>query len=98
MVVPPRAITVLSETAATAATQRDCHLQHIVEQGRMAWRRASGYPTRARAEAAVGRCNQVIGDGLRSRTDKRRETEVDIAVRAINRMSEIERPSYVRTT
>jgi len=63
----------------------------------MAWQKASGYTTRARAEAAISRFKQVIGDGLRSRTDKRRATEVDIAVHALNRMVELGRPSYVRT-
>ena len=77
--------------------QRDRHLKHIAEHGRMAWQRASGYKTWARAEAAIHRFKQVIGDGLRSRTDERRETEVDIVVRALNRMSEQGRPSYVRT-
>ncbi len=96
VVVPPRATAVPSETAATAPTQRDRHLQHIAEHGRMAWQKASGYTTRARAEAAIGRFKQVIGDGLRSRTDERRATEVDIAVHALNRMSELGRPNYVR--
>ena len=60
-------------------------------------RKASGYTTRARAEAAIGRFKQVIGDGLRSRTDDRRATEVGVAVYALNRMLELGRPSYVRT-
>jgi len=97
VVVPPRATAVPSDTAATAPTQRDRHLQHIAEQDRMAWQKSSGYTMRARAEAAIGRFKQVIGDGLRSRTDKRRATEVDIAVHALNRMVELGRPSYVRT-
>ena len=97
IVVPPRATAVPSDTAETAPTQRDRHLQHIAEHGRMAWQRASSYTTRARAEAAIGRFKQVIGDGLRSRTDDRRATEVDVAVHALNRMSELGRPNYVRT-
>jgi len=97
VIVPPRATAVPSDTAETAPTQRDHHLQHIAEHGRMAWQKASGYTTRARAEAAIGRFKQVIGDGLRSRTDDRRATEVDIAVHALNRMSDLGRPSYVRT-
>ncbi len=97
VVVPPRATAVPSDTAATAPTQRDRHLQHIAGHGRMAWQKASGYTMRARAEAAIGRFKQVIGDGLRSRTDERRATEVDVAVHALNRMSEFGRPNYVRT-
>jgi hypothetical protein len=97
VVVPPRATAVPSETAETAPTQRDRHLQHIAEHGRMAWQKSSGYTTRAKAEAAIGRFKQVIGDGLRSRTDDRRATEVDIAVHALNGMVELGRPNYVRT-
>jgi hypothetical protein len=105
VIVPPRVAAVLSETAETAPTQRDRHLQHveprgspgIAEHGRAAWQKASGYTTRARADAAIGRFKQVIGDGLRSRTDDRRAIGVDIAVHALNHMSELGRPNYVRT-
>ena len=93
VVVPPRATAVPSDTAETAPTQRDRHLQHIAEHGRMAWQRASGYTTRARAEAAISRFKQVIGDALRSRTDDRRATEVDVAVHVLNRMMELGRPN-----
>jgi hypothetical protein len=86
-----------SDTAETAPTQRDRHLQHIAGHGRMAWQKASGYTTRTRAEAAISRFKQVIGDGLRSRTDERRATEVGVAVHALNRMMELGRPNYVRT-
>jgi hypothetical protein len=47
-------------------------------------------------EAAIGRFKQVIGDALRSRTDERRATEMDVAVHVLNRMLEPGRPSYVR--
>jgi hypothetical protein len=96
IIVPPRSTAVPSETAETAPTQRDCHLQSIAEHGRAAWQKASGYTKRARAEAAIGRFKQVIGDGLRSRTDERRVTEVDVAVHALNRMLELGRPISVR--
>jgi hypothetical protein len=96
VIVPPRATAVPSDTAETAPTQRDRHLQQIAEHGRMAWQKASGYTTRARAEAAIGRFKQVIGDGLRSRTDDRRATEVDVAVHVLNRMQDLGRPKYVR--
>jgi hypothetical protein len=96
VVVPPRASAVLSQTAETAPTQRDRHLQLIAEQGRMGWQRASGYTKRARAEAAIGRWKQVIGDRLRAHTDERRATEVDVAGYVLNRMLELGRPNYVR--
>ena len=79
-------------------TQRDRHLQLIAERGRIAWQRASGYTKRARAEATIGRFKRVIGDGLRSRTDERRATEMDVAVHVLNRMLELGRPNYVRIT
>ncbi len=96
VIVPPRSTAVPSETAATAPTQRDRHLQSIAEHGRAAWQKTSGYTKRARAEAAIGRFKQVIGDGLRSRTDERRATEVDVAVHVLNRMLELGRPISVR--
>jgi Transposase DDE domain len=96
VIVPPRATAVPSGTAETEPTRRDRHLRHIVEHGRRAWQRASGYTKRARAEAAVARWKRVIGDGLRSRTDERRATEVAVAARALNRMLELGRPNYVR--
>ena len=96
IIVPPRSTAVPSETAETAPTQRDRPLQAIAEHGRAAWQRASGYTKRARAEAAIGRFKQVIGDGLRSHTDQRRATEVDVAVHALNRMLELGRPISVR--
>src|SRR4051794_12315578 len=96
IIVPPRSTAVPSETAEIAPTQRDLHLQFIAEHGRMAWQKASGYTKRARAEAAIGRFKQVIGDGLRSRTDGCRTTEVDVAVHVLNRMLELGRPISVR--
>jgi hypothetical protein len=96
VVVPPRRDAVPSETAETAPTQRDRHLRSIAEHGRMGWQKASGYNRRALAEAAISRYKRVIGDGLCSRIDCRRATEVAIAVRALNRMLELGRPESVR--
>ena len=42
------------------------------------------------------RFKRVIGDGLRSRTDERRATEMDVAVQVLNRMLELGRPESVR--
>src|SRR4051794_4661175 len=96
VIVPPRSTAVPSETAESAPTQRGCHLQYITEHGRAAWQKASGYTIRARVEATIGRFKQVLGDGLRCRTDQRRATEVDVAVHALNRMLELGRPESVR--
>jgi hypothetical protein len=96
VIVPPRSSAVLSETAETAPTQRDQHLQLIAEHGRMGWQRASGYNRRALAEATIGRFKRVIGDGLHSRTDQRQATEMNVGVAVLNRMLELGRPKSVR--
>src|SRR4051812_18681755 len=96
VIVPPRATAVPSATAETAPTQRDRHLQLIAEKGRMGWQKASGYTKRARAETAISRYKRVIGDGLRSRTDERQATEMDVAVHVLNCMLELGRPESIR--
>ena len=90
VVVPPRANAVPSKAAETAPTQRDRHLRAIGEQGRMGWQATSGYNWRALVEADVSRFKRVIGDALRSRTDRRRATEVAIAVGALNGMLDLD--------
>jgi hypothetical protein len=96
VIVPPRSTAVLSEDGETSPTQRDRHLQCIAEHGRMGWQKRSGYTRRALVEAAISRIKRVIGDGLRSRTEPRRATEVAIGVDALNRMLELGRPESVR--
>jgi hypothetical protein len=80
--VPPRSTAVLSEDGESTPTQRDRHLQSIAEHGRICWQKQSGYTRRALVEAAISRLKRVIGDALCSRTDRRRATEIAIAVHA----------------
>ncbi len=96
IIVPPRSSAVSSDLAETAPTQRDQHLQHIAEHGRTAWQKASRYNLRARVETAMSRYKRVIGDGLRSHTDERRATEVNVAVHVLNHMLGLGRPNSVR--
>jgi hypothetical protein len=96
VIIPPRSTAVPSKMAESAPTQRDRHLQSIAEHGRMGWQKWSGYTRRALVEAAISRLKRVIGDALRSRTDRRRATEVAVAVQALNRMLEFGRPKSVR--
>ena len=96
VIVPPRSSAIPSDTAGTAPTQRDRHLQTISKQGRRAWQKASGYQWRALVEADISRFKRVIGSGLRSRTDRRRGTEIALAVGVLDRMLELGRPEYVR--
>ena len=96
VIVPPRATAVLSEDVETSPTQRDRHLQSIAEHGRVGWQKRSGYTRRALVETSISRFKRVIGDALRSQTDRCRATEVAIAISALNRMFELGRPKSVR--
>ena len=53
-------------------------------------------PMMDRKPALIARWKQVIGDGLHSRKDELRATEVMVATHALNRMLGLGRPSYVR--
>ena len=96
VIVPPRSTAVLTETAESAPTQRDRHLQSIAEHGRVGWQTRSGYTRRALGEAAISRLKRVVGNALRSRTEHRRATEAAIAVQTLNQMLELGRPKSVR--
>ena len=63
----------------------------------MGWQAASGYNWPALTEADVSRFKRVIGNAVRSRMDRRRATEVAIAVGVLNRMLDLGRPEYVWT-
>jgi hypothetical protein len=62
----------------------------------MNWQKASGYNRRSKVEASISRYERVIGDALRSREDAHRETEVKIAVKALNSILELGRPISTR--
>jgi hypothetical protein len=96
VVVPPRSTAVPSANVETNPTQRDRHLQHIAEHGRMAWQKSSRYNVRALVEAFFSRWKRLIGDGLRFRTEDRRNTEIAIAVQILNHMLDLGRPDSVR--
>ncbi|UEM25309.1 hypothetical protein JL100_035210 (plasmid) [Skermanella mucosa] len=64
--MPPRSTAVLSPSAETDSTRRDCHIQVIAEQGRKGWQRISGYNARAGAEGTMRLYKRIIGDTLRS--------------------------------
>jgi hypothetical protein len=96
IIVPPRLGAVASASAETAPTQRDYHVRMIAERGLIAWQKASGYNLRAKVEASISRYKRVIGDTLRSRTDRTEATEIALAAATLNRMLGLGRPSYVR--
>ena len=94
VIAPPRSNAVPSETAETAPTMRDRHLQVIAQRGRMAWQKASGYRWRKLIQADISRFKRVNGGALRSRADRRRATEIAIAIGALNRMLELGRSGW----
>ena len=96
VIVPPRSTATLSASAGILPTRRDQHIREIAEHGRMGWQKSSDYNVRAKVEAAIGRYKRVIGDALRSRTDKTEVTEVAVAATVLNRMLGLGRPNYVR--
>lgn len=96
VVAPPRRDAVLSDTAQTAPTQRDRHIQTIAETGRMAWQRTSGYNKRAAVESQMARWKGILGQALRFHSDAAQATEVAIAVEVLNRMVDLGRPNSVR--
>ena len=73
--------------------QPEAFVRRAVETGR---RDLSAECWRARVEADISRLRQVIGGTVRSRADRRRTTEVSIAVSVLNRVLELGRPAYVR--
>ncbi len=96
--VPPRSTAVPSALNEAAPTQRDRPIEMVAGRGRMTWQKRSGCNRRALVEADISRFKRVIGDALRARTDRRRPSEVAIAVRVLNRMLELGLSEYVRTT
>jgi hypothetical protein len=65
-------------------------------RARRGGQRISGSNWRALVDADIGRFKRVIGDALRSCTERRSATEVAVAVHMLNRMLEHGRPEYVR--
>ena len=96
VVIPPRASAVPSPENAEAQSQRDRHIRIIVEKGRMAWQKVTGYGRRSLAETAVGRYKAIIGPKLRARMLPAQQGEAVMAVEVLNRMTRVAKPVSVR--
>ena len=66
VVIPSRKAAVPG-TAPCASDQRDRHLEKINTEGRLAWKKATGYGQRALVETTIGRYKSLSGLRLRSR-------------------------------
>ena len=91
LIIPPPKNAVPGECAA-----RNAHIEMIVKQGRMAWQKAVNYGLRSHVEAQIGRYKDVIGADLQGRKMENQTTETQIAVKALNRMTDIGRAVYER--
>jgi hypothetical protein len=96
IVIPPRRSAVLSTQTDTAPSQRDGHIRFIQEQGRSAWRRATGHGRRSLVETAIGRYKALIGPRLRARTLENQQGEVALGIEVLNRKIRVAKPVSVR--
>lgn len=96
--IPPPKNAIMSPNAAQNPSARDRHIADIAAHGRMAWQTSSGYNQRSRIETQIGRWKAVIGYKLKARSFKNQKTEAKIGVRVLNRMTELGRPNFERTT
>ena len=70
----------------------------IVEKGRTAWQKATGYGRRSLVETAIGRYKHIIGSTLRARSTDGQGGEAAITVQVLNRMIRIAKSISVRRT
>lgn len=97
-VIPPRkgaAITPPSNIEDPAPTRAEA-VRRIIEIGRKAWKRETGYNRRSLAETAMGRYKGIIGPVLKSRTFPNQKTEAATAVRCLNVFTGLGRPVSVK--
>ncbi len=94
--VPPPINAVVSPDAVKNPSNRDDYIADISAHGRMAWQKSSGYNQRSRIETQIGRGKTVIGPNVKVRSFENQKTEARIDVRALNRTTELDRPSFER--
>ena len=82
VIIPPRSTAVPSNTAGTAPTQRDWHLQMIQARGRLGWQKAVNYGRRSLGEVAMMRYKTLIGRRLHARTLSHRRPKPRLAARS----------------
>jgi len=92
VIIPPRATAVLSDTAASAPTQRDRHIQMIAERGRLGWQRVVGYGRRSLGEVAMLRYKTLIGRSLRARSLPAQKVEAAVGCKVMNVMTNLGMP------
>lgn len=92
VIIPPRSTAVPSETAETAPTQRDRHIQMIEDHGRLGWQKVVNYGRRSLGEVAMLRYKTLIGRSLHARTLPTQKVEAVFGCKAINLMTGLGMP------
>ena len=87
MVIHPRVNGVLSKSKE--CTQRDRHVQKIIDDGIYIWRRESGYYRQNKVENTFFRYKTTIGTKLRARTEESREVQATIGCKILNRFLDL---------
>ncbi len=77
-------------------SQRNRHIDHIAEHGRMNWQKEKGYNQRSRIEAQIGRWKTIIGGSLQARKLDNQITETRVAAKALNRMTTLGKAQFER--
>ena len=73
VIIPPRKDAVLSPKGATSPTQRDTHMLVIESDGRLPWKRTSGYYAQSHAENTFSRYKRTFGGHMRAKRDEVQE-------------------------
>lgn len=89
VIIPPHKTAVRS---AAGDTQRDGHIKVIVQHGRIAWQKKTGYGLRNYAELAVQRYKRIFGNAMKARALPQQKTEAWISASALNRMANLGMP------
>lgn len=85
-----------SNTAETAPTQRDRHLQTIQARGRLGWQKMVNYGRRSLGEVAMMRYKTRIGRRLHARTLPMQKAEAAAGCKVINVMTGFGIPVFQR--
>jgi hypothetical protein len=96
VLIPPGRNARLNPSASAAQRERNQNILSIRELGRREWHKSSGYSGRAMVENAVFRYKTIMGRGMRSRTKKGQRTEVLLACRILNTMTQLGMPDSYR--
>lgn len=89
-IIPPN--TGFQEAKETDSAQRLGNIYLIEDKGKLSWQTQMDYGRRARVENTIYRYKALIGNKLRSKTLESQNTEVQIAVRILNRMAQLGMP------